>query len=407
MAAMTTQGPRDRRSARLALEDGSVFCGSGFGSAATTEAGGEVVFCTAMSGYQEAISDPSYTGQILVLTAPMIGNYGIADDDSESGGPKIAGLVVRECSRMHSNHRAVRSLPEWLSSAGVPAIEGLDTRALVRRLRAGGAMRGVISMDPAVSDDALVERARAVPPMAGSNLVTAAGPAHTEPWGSTEGGDGPLVAAIDCGGKASIYRALAARGCRILRLSPEATAEEIRAVGPDGLFISNGPGDPAAVETTISTLRDVAGEIPTFGICLGHQLLCLAMGAETFKLRFGHHGSNQPVRNLLTGHVEITSQNHGFCVDPDSLRAAGGDPTHVHLNDGTIAGMRDPRRPIFSVQYHPEAGPGPHDSGYLFDWFVGLMGDGGPLSDELVCRLPVDRRSRPDRPPTTLTPAAG
>ena len=395
--------------ARLALEDGSVFHGRAFGGSLASngdgghEGMGEVVFNTAMTGYQEALTDLSYTGQILVMTAPEMGNYGVAAEDLESAAPCVSGFVVRELSKIASNHRAVSSLSDWLAAAGIPAIEGIDTRALVRRLRTGGAMRGVISSAALaeVSDAELVARARAIPSMAGANLAARVSPACSgtfeeslgewAPRGGLFAGTAPSpegrapgtrfkVAAIDCGAKRNIYRHIVERNCEVHFLPHTATAAEIRSLSPDGLFISNGPGDPAVVSTVIATLREIAGEIPTFGICLGHQLLALALGATTWKLKFGHRGANQPVRNLLTGRVEITSQNHGFCVDEKTLRAAGGEPTHIHLNDGTLAGFRHTAKPIFSVQYHPEASPGPHDSAYLFDAFVEMMRTRKPIS---------------------------
>ncbi len=394
--------------ARLALEDGTVFHGRAFGGSLREvdgvglEGAGEVVFNTAMCGYQEALTDLSYTGQILTMTATEMGNYGVAAEDIESARPCVAGFVVRELSQVASNQRSVSTLSDWLEEAGVPAIHGIDTRALVRRLRLGGAMRGIISSVPlaAASDLELVARARAIPSMAGANLAAQVSPrcsgrfeealgewaprgglfVETKP---TPSGRAPgarfQVVAIDCGAKRNIYRHLVERNCDVHFLPHTATAAEIRALKPDGLFISNGPGDPSVVETVIRTLRDVAGEIPTFGICLGHQLLALALGATTWKLKFGHRGANQPVRNLLTGRVEITSQNHGFCVDEKSLRAAGGEPTHIHLNDGTLAGFRHTAKPIFSVQYHPEASPGPHDSAYLFDVFIEMMTSRRPV----------------------------
>lgn len=400
--------------ARLALEDGSVFHGRAFGgSLRDLEGSGEVVFNTSMVGYQEALTDLSYTGQILTMTATEIGNYGVAPEDVESARPCVAGFVVRELSAVVSNQRACSSLSEWLLEAGIPAIEGIDTRALVRRLRTGGAMRGVISSVPAgdVGDLELVARARAIPSMAGANLAAKVSPRcggsfeeALGEWAPRAGlfhgskpspadvdrsrapGEPFRVVAIDCGAKRNIYRHLVERNCDVRFLPHAATAAEIRALRPDGLFISNGPGDPAVVTTVIETLREIAGEVPTFGICLGHQLLALALGATTWKLKFGHRGANQPVRNLLTGRVEITSQNHGFCVDETSLRAAGGEPTHVHLNDGTLAGFRHVTKPVFSVQYHPEASPGPHDSAYLFDVFVEMM-----LSRKPVGRMEMER----------------
>ena len=370
--------------ARLALEDGTVFEGLSFGSEATVT--GEVVFNTAMCGYQEALTDPSYRGQVLVMTASQLGNYGVADEDVESGGVAVSGFVVRELARVHSNYRASSDLGSWLERSGVPGLEGVDTRALVRKLRVGGAMRGVISSDEKLSDEELLAMARASTPMQGRNLAAEVTPEQAGDWtedlgewgqawrGSRE--DTLRVIAIDCGAKRNIYRHLVDRGCevRFLPLSVEPAA--LLEMEADGLFVSNGPGDPAAVESLVNTLREVAGKLPTFGICLGHQLLALALGAETWKLKFGHRGANQPVRNLLTGQVEITSQNHGFCVDQKSLEDAGGEVTHVHLNDGTVAGFRHRELPIFSVQYHPEASPGPHDSAYLFDTFIRTMRTG-------------------------------
>lgn len=370
-----------RTPARLALEDGTVFVGRSFGSASTTT--GEVVFNTAMAGYQEALTDPSYRGQILVMTATQMGNYGITEEDVESSGIAVQGFVVRELSRLHSNYRAVDHLDTWLANAGIPGITEIDTRALVRHLREGGAMRGVVSSDPALTDQELVARARASESMSGRNLAAEVTPeaegVFTEglgewgmPWRPAVEGT-YRVLAIDCGAKRNIYRHLVDRGCEVRFLPLSISAESILESGADGLFVSNGPGDPSAMEGTVEILRQVAGKLPTFGICLGHQLLALALGARTWKLKFGHRGANQPVRNLLSGRVEITSQNHGFCVDEDSLVASGAEVTHQHLNDGTVAGFRHPEMPIFSVQYHPEASPGPHDSSYLFDCFIRSM----------------------------------
>ena len=377
--------------ARLALEDGAVFLGQSFGATDAGAVTGEVVFNTALSGYQEALTDPSYAGQILVMTATQIGNYGVNSEDVESAAVQVAGFVVRDLTGRTSNHRSTADLDRWLMDQGVPAIEGIDTRALVRRLRASGAMRGVISTDASLADADLVAIARHAESMTGRNLAAERSPSEAGEW--TEGlgewgtlGDSdvddrtPLtVVALDCGAKRNIYRHLVERGCRIRTVPFDASADEIRAVGADGLLISNGPGDPAAVDATIATLREVAGEIPTFGICLGHQLLSLAFGATTYKLSFGHRGANQPVRDLRSGRVEITSQNHGFCVDEASL-PADLEVTHRHLNDETVAGMRHRERPVLSVQYHPEASPGPHDSSYLFDEFVAMMRAATPVA---------------------------
>jgi carbamoyl-phosphate synthase small subunit len=385
--------------ARLALEDGTVFSGRAFGACdAPVTRTGETVFNTAMCGYQEALTDPSYAGQILTMTAPMIGNYGVARDDVESARPHVAGFVIRELSRIPSNHRSEADLSSWLAKFGVLGIEGIDTRALVRLLRTRGALRGAISCDPSKTDAELAAVARSSPAMLGQNLACVVAPDASFMW---KGGLGqwrtgevhhamnavgrPLrVAALDCGAKRNIYRNLTERGCDVHVLPYDTPVEAIRAMRPDGLFVSNGPGDPEAVDAVVNTLRTLAGEIPTFGICLGHQLLALALGAKTFKLKFGHRGANQPVRNVLTGRVEITSQNHGFCVDPESLAGADCEVTHVHLNDQTLAGFRHRTKPVFSVQYHPEASPGPHDSDYLFDCFVEMMKTGLPLSAEAM-----------------------
>jgi carbamoyl-phosphate synthase small subunit len=378
--------------ARLALEDGTVFHGRAFGAAIS--AGGEVVFNTAMCGYQEALTDPSYAGQILTMTATQIGNYGIAAEDVESGKPQVKAFIIRERSRITSNHRSQMDLASWLSRHGIPGIEGIDTRALVRKLRTQGALRGIVATGDARSDAELIKAAKALPSMAGQNLAACVSPSGRGAFAEDLGTWSPepsrrtgrrfKVVSLDCGAKRNIYRNLVDRGCEMITLPHDASAADIRALKPDGLFISNGPGDPAVVQATIATLKEIAGEIPTFGICLGHQLLALSLGATTWKLKFGHRGSNQPVRNLLTGRIEITSQNHGFCVDEKTLRAAGGEPTHMHLNDGTLAGFRHTTRPIFCVQYHPEASPGPHDSSYLFDCFISIMESRKPLTAEVM-----------------------
>ncbi|MSR45210.1 MAG: carbamoyl-phosphate synthase small subunit [Phycisphaerales bacterium] len=398
MPHLATHSAPAHRPARLVLADGTVFCGMAFGapSAARIEVG-EVVFNTAMSGYQEALTDPSYTGQILTLTATQVGNYGITLEDIESARPTVSGFVTRELSRIWSNQRSVEDLSGWLARFGIPAIHEIDTRALVRRLRNTGSMNGVICDDSSRSADELTALVRSTASMAGRDIARSVSPRSQSRWDESLGEWAPradncmriarktlTVVAIDCGAKRNIYRNLAQRNCVVRVVPHDASVESIRALNADGLFISNGPGDPAAVESTVQTLRQIAGELPTFGICLGHQLLALALGATTYKLKFGHRGSNQPVRNLLSGRIEITSQNHGFCVDELTLRAAGGEPTHVHLNDQTIAGFRHRTKPIFSVQYHPEASPGPHDSDYLFDCFVELMETRVPLSEETM-----------------------
>jgi carbamoyl-phosphate synthase small subunit len=395
--------------ARLILEDGTLFTGRAFGATTARDgqpvtSTGEVVFCTAMTGYQEALSDPSYSGQILTMTAPLIGNYGVNAQDVESTRPQVAGFVVRELARRRSSHRADGDLPDWLADAGILGVDGIDTRALVRRIRQRGAMRGVISNDRSRTDRELSQLARRSPSMSGRNLAAVVSPSSPATWEEDLGewGEpderpapqrGPLVLAIDCGAKRNIYRHLAERGCRVESAPWDVDAAAIVARRPQGLLVSNGPGDPAAVTSAVETLRQVAGVVPTMGICLGHQLLALALGARTYKLKFGHRGTNQPVRNLITGRVEITSQNHGFCVDAASLEAIDCEVTHLHLNDGTVAGFRHRTRPLFSVQYHPEASPGPHDSAYLFDCFLAMVRSGSPLDPD-VMRRAQDRRTR-------------
>lgn len=400
MSASTSES----RPARLALEDGTVFYGRAFGACdQPLSIPGEVVFNTAMCGYQEAITDPSYAGQILTMTAPMMGNYGVGEEDVESARPQIAGFIVRELARRHSNYRANADLSTWLKNAGILALEGIDTRALVRHLRTHGAMRGVISCDASKSDAQLIALAKDSPEMTGQNLAMAVSPAAEFEWKGDLGDWRPFapmgdagrsfrVLALDCGAKRNIYRNLTARGCVVKVVPHNVSAAQIRAARPDGLFISNGPGDPDAVKETIAALKEVAGEVPTFGICLGNQLLALALGAKTYKLKFGHRGANQPVRNLLTGRIEITSQNHGFCVDEESLRKAGCEMTHIHLNDRTLAGFRHCAKPIFAVQYHPEASPGPHDSSYLFDCFVEMMRTGKPVDAETMQRFQTGQK---------------
>jgi carbamoyl-phosphate synthase small subunit len=369
--------------ALLALENGMTFRGFAFGDV-QTESQGEVIFNTAMTGYQEALTDPSYYGQILTFTYPHIGNYGVNSDDVESGGMQAAGLIVREYAKVHSNWRADYSLEEYLKFHKKIGIEGLDTRALVRVLRSEGVMRGIISAQE-TKPDVLVERARQIPSMDGLDLtgiVTCQKPfvwqQPTEPYILPASADQSAatstkqlrVAAIDYGIKRNILRRLASYGCEIMVFPSNTTAEQIRSYNPDGIFLSNGPGDPAAVN--IDAVRELLTEKPIFGICLGHQLLGLAFGATTYKMKFGHRGVNHPVKNLLTGGIEITSQNHGFAVDIDTMPGEI-ELTHINLNDGTVSGFRHRTLPVFCVQYHPEAAPGTHDSDYLFRQFVESM----------------------------------
>ena len=376
--------------AALALEDGTVYFGESFGATGTTS--GEVCFNTSMTGYQEILTDPSYRGQILCMTAPQIGNYGVNDADVESGGLQMAGYVVREASRLASNFTSQGTLGEYLTKAGVIGITGIDTRALVRRLRIRGAMTGVLSSDMLDTAE-LVAAAKAAPALVGRDLVREVMPDRPRAWTEVlddlarplsqpfEGGDLPPpspitapknVVALDYGMKWNIARHLASVGCNVTVLPGRATAAEVLAYKPDGVFLSNGPGDPEMLGYCVETVKGLVGKLPMFGICLGHQLLALACGAKTFKLKFGHRGANQPVMDLATGKVEITSQNHGFAVDEASLPAEL-EVTHRNLNDGTIEGLRHRSANAASVQYHPEAAAGPHDSAYLFVRFRQMM----------------------------------
>jgi carbamoyl-phosphate synthase small subunit len=373
--------PWERTRALLVLEDGTVFRGYAF--AGQGRALGEVVFNTSMSGYQEVLTDPSYKGQIVTMTYPLTGTYGINPEDMESAAVHVEAFIVREYQGFASNWRSNRSLADFLNESGKIGIEGVDTRALTRHLRVGGAMRGIIATD---TDDVarLLREVRDFPGLTGQDMVrhvTCAkpyvwrnGPREVDPaapW--TPGGQGFRVAALDCGIKYNILRLLEQRGCETLVFPAHTPARTILASEPDGIFLSNGPGDPAAVGYVIETVRDMLGRRPLFGICLGHQMMGLALGGQTFKLKFGHRGANQPVKDLTTGKVEITSQNHGFCVDLDSMKGMPVRLTHVNLNDNTSEGMEHLEVPAFSVQYHPEAAPGPHDASYLFERFTRLM----------------------------------
>jgi carbamoyl-phosphate synthase small subunit len=382
----------DRKTAYLALADGTIFKGFAWGADGSVT--GEVVFTTGMTGYQEVLTDPSYAGQIVTMTSPHIGNTGITAEDAESrkSQPHVAGFLVREPCDEPSNHRSVEPLARYLERHGIVALGGIDTRRLVRTLRDRGAQNGCIGTG---SPDELVDRARAAPDMQGLDLVARVTPSEPYAFEESRGAwrasfdqhapiigasklehQRPLhVVAMDFGAKRNILRCLVDSGCRVTAVPATTSAREILALEPDGVFLSSGPGDPAAVSYAVTTIRDLLGQRPLFGICLGHQLLALAVGAKTYKLKFGHRGLNQPVQDLQTGRVEITLQNHGFAVDMDSL-AGRGVTTHVHLNDGTSEGLSIPDARAFSVQYHPEAAAGPHDALYLFRRFTDAMTQG-------------------------------
>jgi carbamoyl-phosphate synthase small subunit len=373
----------------LALEDGRIFTGRAAG--AVTRRGGEVVFNTSLTGYQEVFTDPSYAGQIVCLTYPHIGNVGTNLDDEESTAPHIESLIVREFSAIASNWRSGESAQDYLTRYKIPVLWDIDTRALVRHIRKLGAMRGVVATDGTPADR-LVAEARALPTMAGQELASRVSVAKQYAWDrgsieltmpprqeamgeshSPDAGQRFRVVTYDFGVKQNILRILVDHNCDVVVVPAKTSAEDAMALKPDGVFLSNGPGDPEPAGYAIENIRALTGRVPIFGICLGHQLCGLALGGKTFKLPFGHHGSNHPVKNLATGQVEITAQNHGFCVDPDSLPASDVEVTHLNLNDHTNEGLRHRSLPLFSVQYHPEASPGPHDSHYLFKQFTELM----------------------------------
>ncbi|HQO34621.1 MAG TPA: glutamine-hydrolyzing carbamoyl-phosphate synthase small subunit [bacterium] len=370
--------------ALLVLADGTAYRGRLFG--AHGEAGGEVVFNTSMTGYQEVLTDPSYYGQMVTMTYPLIGNYGISPEDLESQKIQVAGFIVKEPSARFSNWRAGGSLEDWMKAQGITGLYGIDTRALVRRLRIGGVTQGIISADIDHPDD-LLEKARALPDMAGQDLVKYVTTDHPYLWEDSllpmgvplgepvrKSNGSKRVVAIDFGVKRNILRHLIRRGCEVRVVPAFTPAEDILALGPHCVFLSNGPGDPEPVTYAIETVRSLMGRLPIFGICLGHQIIGLAAGGRTYKLKFGHRGGNQPVQDLSTGKVEITAQNHGFCVDKDSLaHNKHVKVTHINLNDQTVEGLECREMKYFSVQYHPEASPGPHDATYHFDRFLDYM----------------------------------
>ncbi len=373
----------------LALEDGRIFRGKGYGARA--ECSGEVVFNTSLTGYQEIFTDPSYAGQIVVLTNPHIGNYGTTPHDAEAKKPYIEGLVTREFSPMSSNWRSTQVADEYLERYGVPVIGEVDTRAVVRHLRANGVMRGVIASGDNLDVDALVAKARSIQKMEGTDLASVVSTKEAYKWDSSEpknqtgdalltpaveDGTNPLhVVAYDFGIKENILRMLTRENCRVTVVPAKTSAEDVLAMNPDGVFFSNGPGDPEPLDYAIENVQKLQGKAPMFGICLGHQIFGLALGGKTYKLKFGHHGGNHPIMNHQTGKVEITAQNHNFAVDPTSLDEKTVEKTHTNLNDQTLAGLKHKTDPMFSVQYHPEASPGPHDSHYLFKDFRKMMED--------------------------------
>lgn len=353
---------------KVVLEDGTEYPGYGFGEDRETVA--EIVFNTSMVGYQEILSDPSYTGQAVVMTYPLIGNYGICADDYETDIPSIRAMIVREYNDQPSNFRGTQTLGQVMRRYGIVGISGLDTRALARHIRDKGTCKGLITQAAVPNDEALARLRAAVLPTDQVAQVST-----KQPWTSPAANPRFHVAAIDCGMKRNIVRSLNARGCDVTVLPWDSTPQQVMALAPDGLFLSNGPGNPEDAKPVIDLVRRLRGKLPIFGICLGHQILALSYGAETYKLKFGHRGGNHPVENLLTGKVEITSQNHSYAVDAQSLAGTDLTVTHRNLLDGTVEGLRCEKDRAFSVQYHPESAPGPQDSGYLFDAFIDFMGE--------------------------------
>lgn len=369
--------------ALIALEDGTIFAGHSF--TGHGEAVGEIVFNTSLSGYQEVLTDPSYTGQIVTMTYPLIGNYGINPEDMESAAIHPRAFLIKEYSAYPSNFRSTRTLADFLGEFGILGVEGFDTRALVRHIRSKGAMKGMVSTRD-LDRDSLVRRAGEWPGFIGKDLVKDI--TCKEPYGWADNRPVPgrdfttaqtglinpfKVVAFDFGIKYNQLRLLTEKGCRVQVVPAHTSASDVLAMKPDGVFLSNGPGDPEGVEGVVDTVRALLGKVPIFGICLGHQMLGLAYGGRAYKLKFGHRGGNQPVKDLTTGHVEITAQNHGFCIDADSLPKGEVEVTHINLNDNSLEGMRHTKYPAFSVQYHPEYAPGPHDAIYLFDRFLDMM----------------------------------
>ncbi len=360
---------RSVKKAILVLEDGRTFKGTSFG--AEGESFGEMVFNTSMSGYQEILTDPSYAGQIVCMTYPLIGNYGVNDEDVESRRPWVEGFIVREASRIASNWRSTETLQRYLKRHGIVGIEHIDTRALVRHIRSKGAMRSAISTVD-LKPSSLLEKVKGSPEMANRELASTV-TAETDYSYPAISDEKYHIVAYDFGVKTNSLREFAKFGCRVTVVPAETSAAETMALKPDGIFLSNGPGDPASMRVVVEEIKKLTtSQIPIFGICLGHQLLGEAFGGTTYKLKFGHRGGNQPIKDLTTGKIEITAHNHGFAVDKDSL-PADVEVTHINLNDQTVAGLRHKTLPVFSVQYHPESAPGPHDSEYLFERFIELM----------------------------------
>ncbi len=363
---------RVKKQARLILENGVVFAGTAFGATGKLRTGGEVVFTTSITGYQEILTDPSYAGQIVTMTNPLVGNYGATNEDLESIKPFVSGFIIRELAEEYSNWRSTQSISKFLEENNILAIEGIDTRKLVRILRTEGALRGIISTED-ISNSELLEATRKIPVMTGLDLTK--GVTTSKPYEiAAKNTKAPHVVVIDYGIKLNILHKLSDHGARLTVMPSTVTFDEIQDRNPDGVFLSNGPGDPDAVKDGIETVKQLVSseKYPIFGICLGNQLLSLALGGETYKLKFGHRGANHPVKNLRTGKIEITSQNHGFCINWDSMPDSC-ELTHLNLNDNTVEGFRHKELPIFAVQYHPEASPGPHESDYLFGEFMKMM----------------------------------